>query len=237
MKIKIIAAIVLLFLLAGCDLLVSDRYFIINKDLPLFLEVGQELPDFKEYITIMDEGQEIPVTDDMIDSSRATTLHKGTFFVVYTYQKGESKFTKFLSFSVVESKKPIITQVIMNTRLGIGQAVDFKDYIEFTDYLGKPLSITDEMVDATAADLSKTGNFTVLYHVTDTEGRSADLAIAFEVFDFTPIITQIISDTELVLGSTAPDFKLYIGAKDYMNHDILITDVMIDSFHFEAILL
>jgi hypothetical protein len=81
MKIKIIAAIVLLFLLAGCDLLVSDRYFIINKDLPLFLEVGDELPDFKEYITIMDEGQEIPVTDDMIDSSRATTLHKGTFFV------------------------------------------------------------------------------------------------------------------------------------------------------------
>lgn len=178
----------ILFILTSCsNLNFNGHKFVVNTNLNRVLILGSELPDFKQYVTLFENGKSIAITDEMIDASRATTSKIGTFEIIYTYLDQENKpYKKQLIFTVISSKveitNPKIVQINMTTTLERdSDTPDFKNYIKATDYQNQNIIITNEMVDTSQANLSQIGSFTVTYHVNDYLGNTSDFEIIFTV--------------------------------------------------------
>lgn len=88
-----LALIAIAVSICACDLIQSPNSYTIslNADMPLEVEVGDEI-DFKEYFVVKDsDGNDVPVTDDMLDLSAVDTSVPGFFSV--TLKVGSASYT------------------------------------------------------------------------------------------------------------------------------------------------
>ena len=146
--------VLLLFTLSACDNNKLTYDISINNDLSTNYFVGDTL-DLKEYFIISDsDGNNIEVTDSMIDSSTINMNQVGQYKVTLTYQGVIKEIT------IKVSKETLIYSIQINdsksTTINLNDSsIDFKDYFIITDSKGNNVTILDSMIVDSLVDLTK----------------------------------------------------------------------------------
>ncbi len=166
----------------------SDPVYHVSYDTskPTQLTVGDTV-DFTEYFIVTDEdGNDVAVTNDMLDLSRADTSKVGKFIVTLTVGKEKLSIT----FTVFAKKADAVYHVELDTakptQLTVGDTVDYTKYFIVTDGDGNNVPVTNDMLDLTKADTSKPGTFTVTLTI-GGETRSVTFTVVAKQDDEPPI--------------------------------------------------
>jgi len=223
---NLIWVVLLLFTLSACDNNKLTYDISINNDLSTNYFVGDTL-DLKQYFIISDsDGNNIEVTDSMIDSSTINMNQVGQYKVTLTYQGvikeitiKVSKETLTYSIQINDSKS---TTINLND-----SSIDFKDYFIITDSKGNNVTILDSMIVDTLVDLTKQGSYPLYIQF---EGLVEEIIL--NVIDDTPL-TYTISineskSTSINLNDSSVDLKDYFIIKDSNGLDIEVLESMID---------
>ncbi|MDE7440198.1 MAG: bacterial Ig-like domain-containing protein, partial [Clostridia bacterium] len=168
-----IAAITTLAGLCACKSSCGNSYTVtVDTEKSTVIYVGDEI-DYTQYFTVKDKnGNQIIVTNDMLDLSEVDTSAPCSFTV--TLKIGKTK--ESLTFFVIEGTKipdvtdeyyTITVNTSKSTTLTVGDAVDFKEYFTVTDQDGNNVPVTDLMLDTSKVDTTKAGSFTVTLTVGD----------------------------------------------------------------------
>jgi hypothetical protein len=223
---NLIWVVLLLFTLSACDNNKLTYEISINNNLSTNYFVGDTL-DLKQYFIISDsDGNNIEVTDSMIDSSTINMNQVGQYKVTLTYQGvikeitiKVSKETLTYSIQINDSKS---TTINLND-----SSIDFKDYFIITDSKGNNVTILDSMIVDTLVDLTKQGSYPLYIQF---EGLVEEIIL--NVIDDTPL-TYTISineskSTSINLNDSSVDLKDYFIIKDSNGLDIEVLESMID---------
>ncbi|MGN1158463.1 MAG: trypsin-like peptidase domain-containing protein [Agathobacter sp.] len=139
-----------------------------------------------------------------------------------------------LSIHVTVEEPPVL-ETIDTVYLAIGQMVDFSAYVEVWDYLDEDYSISDVVIDTSALDTDKSGEYQVIYTAKDSYGLSTQAATT--VYLRTPLELQdminthkINKDEHLIIGAYNP----YDSGYYEENNTEFIQNVMLPSIvHIE----
>lgn len=128
------------------------------------LEVGDEV-DFTQYFIVKDNnGNQIVVTENMLDLTQVDTSAVGTFTVTLKIGSSVGKATFIVvpqGTTSADEDYRITVDTSKPTTVTVGSSVDYKQYFKVTDKNGNQITITDNMLDLSKADTSKAGKFTV----------------------------------------------------------------------------
>ena len=219
--------VLLLITLSACDNNNKLTYDIsINNDLSTNYFVGDTL-DLKEYFIISDsDGNNIEVTDLMIDSSKLNMGAEGEYKVTLTYQ-GQIK-----EITIKVSKETITYTIQINdsksTTINLNDSIDFKDYFIITDSKGNNVTILDSMIVDSLVDLNTPGTYPLYIQF---EGLVEEIMIT--VIADTPVTYSILinetKSTSIDLNDSSVDYKDYFILKDSNGLTYEVTDSMIDA--------
>ena len=142
--------------------------------------------------------------------------------------------TAELSLNVTVEEPPVI-DTVDSIYLAIGQTIDFSEYIEVWDYLDEDYSAKDVVIDTSALDITKSGEYQVIYTAKDSYGLSSQSTTT--VYLRTPLELQdmintheINKDEHLIIGAYNP----YDSGYYEKNDPEFIQEVMLPSIvHIE----
>ena len=146
----------------ACETVLANIQIDLNNELPFVLNVGDEV-DFTKYFSITsNDGKIIEVTEGMLDLSNVDLTKEGTFTIECSY--GEKKVSATFTVTVVnaEAHATVTVKADAVLTLTVGDVVDFKSYFEVVDKDGNAVTVTDEMLDLSKVDLTKSGTFDVV---------------------------------------------------------------------------
>ncbi len=115
---------------------------------------------------------------------------------------------------------------------------DFKEYVTINDVEDGNIVVTEEMVDASAVDITKAGDYVVVYTVTDSGGATTTYSLNVKVLEEADEeAPEIIESADIKVefdqfSDEIVDFKTYVTATDNVDGEIIITDEMIDKGDF-----
>ena len=128
----------------------------------------------------------------------------------------------------------------MQTTFVVGDtAPDWKTYITISDAEDGDITVTDEMVNATAVNMNAVGDYDVIYTVTDSAMNEVTETISFSIIASADVTAPVITiesglPTSFDQGSSATvDLTAYITALDDVDGAIAITSAMIDDDGFD----
>lgn len=218
--------VLLLFTLTACDNNKLTYDISINNNLSTNYFVGDTL-DLKEYFIITDSnGNNIEITDSMIDSSKLNMGAEGEYKVTLTYQ-GQIK-----EITIKVSKETITYTIQINdsksTTINLNDSIDFKDYFIITDSKGNNVTILDSMIVDSLVDLNTPGTYPLYIQF---EGLVEEIMIT--VIADTPVTYSILinetKSTSIDLNDSSVDYKDYFILKDSNGLTYEVTDSMIDA--------
>ncbi len=189
----------------------------------LTLNVGDSDVDFTQYFILKDsDGNEIPVTADMLDLSYVDTSKTGGFMVYLNYNGSSGA----LWFTVKENEEtPTVTYTLSvdNTKsrtLTVGDTnIDFTQYFKISASNGTTVPVTSSMLDLSKVDTSKAGTFTVTLNY-DGKSVSATFTVkengsSSETVDLSEVFSQY---TNVSKWNFAVSFTDSVGVEDYYEY-------------------
>jgi len=214
---------VALLVVSGCAKLDSTIAFLEDETLPFVLDYGSELPDFSDYVRILQDDAILPSSELLIDDSEATTDIIGSFNVFYRYSSNKSDYEHVVMFYVEDRTPPAITPRVSSLSIEVGDGFpSLTALIEATDNHDGLIEITDAMVDVSSVDLDRTGNYFIDYVVSDSFGNNTMHRLMVHVHDSTPpVVTSSSFLLRFELGTTSFDFSKWMNASD--NYDGILT--------------
>ncbi|MEG0415759.1 MAG: hypothetical protein RR565_06435, partial [Erysipelothrix sp.] len=141
----------------------TDKVIELNDKFEPLKDVSAKGTDGKDY------------TADLVPTSNVDTTKPGVYDVVYeVIVDGKVIGTKTITVTV-EDKSPTLTEVNPETpkEIIIGDTTNPKDFVEAFDHDGNPID-KDKIVITNPEVLDKPGDQTVIYVVTDKEGRESE---------------------------------------------------------------
>ncbi len=173
-----------IFFLFSCGKLTfyTDQVVIIqNPDLPTTLEVFSELPDLTKYIKISVLDEEIEVSDDLIIYNNIDMNVIGKYTVKYAYVYDGKTYQKNLLFKILDTTKPEIKQINMDTNLVDASLPDFTKYIEVIDNYDGKIALNESSYSITNYLPYQDSSFIVTYQVSDSSGNKNTYSIPFNI--------------------------------------------------------
>lgn len=186
----------------------------------LVLKVGDRFNP-KEGVTAKDDldgSPKLEVVENTVDTSKA-----GTYVVVYQASDASGNKTVQSIKVVVKPKqdvKPLDTEApkltVENRRVPLGTKLDLMQGVSAVDNIDGDIT-SQVTVNKGNLDVTKTGNYSVVYTVKDKAGNITNKTATVEVYSSKPVITG--SDLTLTVGD---DFKASTGmhATDVEDGDI-----------------
>jgi 2',3'-cyclic-nucleotide 2'-phosphodiesterase (5'-nucleotidase family) len=230
---KILLTIPLLFILLmmGCEPTSNQTDFIA----PLFLgetsffyEFGDELPDYTEYFSAIDEVDGDVTSLIQFNDSEINYLVLGTYALPLTLSDLSGNTANLvISVHVLDTKDPVMSgDTEFSYNIG-DERPDYASLYTATDVFDGNLSSEINFNDS-AVDFAVPGTYELILSVTDTSSNQASMIVEITVGDFgNPVILGAV-DITYEIGDTVPDYLFGITADDLVEGD-LTEELIIDS--------
>ncbi len=200
----------------------------LDDELPTTFGKGEDLPDFKNYITAYDfeDSEEIEIIDDYIDASAVDMSKAGEYEVIFSIPDSDGEVATFiLKIKVLEEKDT--TPPVLAEKEGLAKEidqfteVDLLGAITATDDVDGEIEIKAKMIDG-IVNVNVAGEYEVTYTVWDSSGNRSSLTLVFTVLDKEAPKFEGRSEVTAVLGDTLNPFAL-VTVVDNVDGEIELT--------------
>ena len=162
------------------------------------------------------------------------TFEHGGLYTITVCAMDAYNNTSYLSVNVTVEEPPVL-EAEEKIYLATGQTIDFADYIEVWDFMEPKYSAEDVVIDSSAVDMSKTGEYQVTYTATDSYGLSTQVSTTVCVHtaaELQELINthEINKDDNIIIGA----YNLYDSGYYEENNPALIQQAMLPAIvHIE----
>lgn len=136
--------------------------------------VGGTLPSAEDFFETMPKGCSARFDREYTFSS----LGDYTLTVIYKNAQGREKEIK-VNFTLGVDETPPKIEGEKDISVFLGEGVSYRDHVKTSDDFDGPVTVS---VDSSAVNLSKEGNYPVIYTATDTAGNKSTLQVMVWVY-------------------------------------------------------